>query len=287
MKLVEKRYYESDDGLVKGTYREVSEYESRRSIDGFEVKRLYCTNRSIDNIYSYYSYKFNNVYDNETRFKTDDLFIEYIENDGKYAIVSNDRVITEWVDNIGLYSVQYHPCKVNIGFSVYVHKGNKFGILCGRDGKQMLDSNSLRDIEYVGGWDEHGLPLYEDENLVSGIHYEMFGGIIDWIVDETIILDEYTRLVPKFEITTPTQCGYYLEVMNEKVPAKEKYVNYKSKDEFVRRNYYVIKNHPKPKVMSVSCMERLYETVGDFLDKWNSSTEEEKCVLRDGLGYCI
>ena len=47
MKIVEKKYYESSDGLVKGTYREVSEYENRRSVNGFKVKRLYCSNRCI------------------------------------------------------------------------------------------------------------------------------------------------------------------------------------------------------------------------------------------------
>lgn len=36
MRIVEKRYYESSDGLVDGTYRKVSEYESRRMVDGFE-----------------------------------------------------------------------------------------------------------------------------------------------------------------------------------------------------------------------------------------------------------
>lgn len=284
MKIVKKTYYESSDGLVNGTYREVSEYESQRSVNGFEVKRLYCTNRCIDNVYFDYSYKYNNVYDNETRRKTDELFIEYIENDGKYAIVSNDKVITEWVDNIGIYSIQYHPCKVDIGFGVYVHKGNEFGILYGGKEKRMLDS--LRDIEYVGEWNVHGLPLYD--SISGGIHYSMFwGSSMDWLVDETINLDEYTRLAPKFDITTPIQCGYYFEVMYDKVLTKEKYVNYKSKDSFVRRKYYVIKNHPKPNEMSVGCLWRQYETVGDFIDKWNSSSEEEKCVLRDGLGYCI
>ena len=109
---------------------------------------------------------------------------------------------------------------------------------------------------------------------------------MDWLVDETIILDEYTRLAPKFEITIPIQCGYYLEVMYKKVLTKGGY-GYKSDDSFVRRKYYVIRNHPKPKEMSAVCMWRLFETVGDFLDKWNSSSEEEKSVLRDGLGYCI
>lgn len=152
MRLVKKQYYESSDGIVKGTYREVSEYEGRRKVDGFEVKRLYCTNRCIDNVYFDCSYKYNYVYDNETRYKTDELFIEYIENDGKYAIVSNDKVITEWVDNIGIYSIQYHPCYVDIGFGVYVHRGNEFGILYGGKGKRMLDS--LREIEYVGDMDD-------------------------------------------------------------------------------------------------------------------------------------
>ena len=109
---------------------------------------------------------------------------------------------------------------------------------------------------------------------------------MDWLVDETIVLDEYTRLVPKFEITTAIHCGYYLEVMYNKVLTKD-YYDYKSDNSFVRRKYYVIKNHPKPKDMKVGCLWRLNETVGDFLDKWNSSSEEEKCVLRDGLGYCI
>ena len=283
MRIVKKQYYKSSDGMVKGTYREVSEYEGRRNVNGFEVKRLYCTNRCIDNVYFDYSYKYNYVYDNETRYKTDELFIEYIENDGKYAIVSDDKVITEWVDNIGIYSIQYHPCYVDIGFGVYVHKGNEFGILYGGKGKRMLDS--LREIEYVGEWDVHGLPLYEGIN--GRIHYSMYwGSSMDWLVDETIILDEYTRLAPKFEITIPIQCGYYLEVMYKKVLTKEEHL-YKRENGFVRRKYYVIKNHPKPKEMTVGCLWRLYETVGDFLDKWNSSSEEEKCVLRDGLGYCI
>ena len=283
MRIVEKRYYESSDGMVKGTYREVSEYESRRMVNGFEVKRLYCTNRCIDNVYFDYSYKYNYVYDNETRSKTDELFIDYIKNNGKYAIVSNDKVITEWVDNIGIYSIQYHPCYVDIGFGVYVHKGNEFGILYGKNGKHLLES--LKDVEYVGEWDEHGLPLYKSRS--GGIHYQMFAGsTMDWLVDETIVLDEYTRLVPKFEITTPIHCGYYLEVMYKKVLTKEEHL-YKRENGFVRRKYYVIKNHPKPKEMTVGCLWRLYETVGDFLDKWNSSSEEEKCVLRDGLGYCI
>lgn len=283
MKIVKKKYYESSDGLVKGTYREVSEYESRRSVNGFKVKRLYCTNRCIDKVYYDHSYKYNNVYDNETRRKTDELFIEYIENDGKYAIVSNDKVITEWVDNIGIYSIRYHPCYDDIGFGVYVHKGDKFGILYGRNGKRILES--LKDVEYVGEWNEHGLPLYESRS--GGIHYSMFAGsTMDWIADETIVLDEYTRLVPKFEIKMPIQCGYYLEVMYKKVLTKEDY-DYKSDDEFVRRKYYVIKNHPKPKDMSVGCLWRFNVTVSDFLDKWNSSSEEEKCMLRDGVGYCI
>ena len=273
MRIVKKRYYESADGLVKGTYREVSEYEGRRMVDGFEVKRLYCTNRCIDKIYSFHSYKYNDVYDDETRWKTDELFVEYIENDGKYAVVSKDRVITDWVDNIGLYSIQYHPCNDDIGFGVYVHKCDKFGVLYGGNGKRLLES--LKNVECVGEWDEHGLPLYEDRN--GEIHYQMFwGSSIDWLVDETVILDKYTRLVPKFEITTPIHCGYYLEVMYKKVLTKKEF-DYKRDESFVRRKYYVIKNHPKTKNM----------TVGDFLYKWNSSSEDEKGVLRDGLGYCI
>ena len=74
----------------------------------------------------------------------------------------------------------------------------------------------------------------------------------------------------------PIHCGYYLEVMYKKVLTKKEF-DYKRDESFVRRKYYVIKNHPKTKNM----------TVGDFLDKWNSSSEYEKGVLRDGLGYCI
>lgn len=297
MRIVEKRYYESSDGMVKGTYREVAEYENRREVNGFEVRRLYCTNRWIDRNYCIHSPKYSHAYDDETRRKTNEMFIEYIENGGKYAIVSKDRVITEWVDNIGLYSILYHPLYDGIGFGVYVHRGNEFGILYGSKSKRILDS--LRDIEYVGEWDEHGLPLYESalcERMRHDVHYQMFwGSCIDWLVDETIILDEWTRLVPNFEIATPIHCGYYLEVMYKKVLTKDDY-GHKSDDIFVRRKYYVIKNHPKPKEMTLASMWRdmnlgrlwrEYDTVGDFLDKWNSSTEDERNVLRDGLGYCI
>lgn len=297
MRIVEKRYYESSDGMVKGTFREVSEYENRRWVNGFEVKRLYCTNRWIDGNYYIHSSKYSHAYDDESRRKTDEMFIEYIENGGKYAIVSKDRVITEWVDNIGLYSVIYHPWYDAIGFGVYVHKGNEFGILYGSKSKRVLDS--LRDIEYVGEWDEHGLPLYESalcERMRHDVHYQMFwGSCIDWLVDETIILDEWTRLVPRFEITPTIQCGYYLEVMYEKVLTKDDY-GHKSDDSFVRRKYYVIRNRPKPKEVTLDSIRRdvmlgriwrEYDTVGDFLGKWNSSSEKERAVLRDGLGYCI
>jgi hypothetical protein len=97
----------------------------------------------------------------------------------------------------------------------------------------------------------------------------MFAGMeMQWLKDETIILDKNTKLVPDFEPE-----GYHTTCYRLGVKV--------GKDDWEARNVFYVGKLPN---YYENKTDRL---LSSFLDEWNKADSKQKEKLRKGLGYNI
>ena len=192
------------------------------------------------------------------------------ENTGKYILLNSEGkpFNNDLYDNIGILTYDsnwYHHAR----FGIYVKKGNSYAFLK----KSKEDETLLYNLEQgnvLSEFMEYGLPYYRFGEGSRHEHiFQMFAGMVmQWFKDETIILDENTKLVPDFEPECHQTTCFRLGVKT-------------GKDRWEARNIFYVGKLPdywgaeKNKLLST------------FLEEWNNADDKQKEKLRDGLGYNI
>ncbi len=193
------------------------------------------------------------------------------EQTGKYILLDKEgKPLNNYsYDNIGILSYAAGWKKTSY-FGIYVKKGDSYAFL-----KKSEKDEELLDFPTQGkvlsDFLDYGLPHYK---FPSGSRddriYQMFAGMeMQWLKDETIILDKNTKLVPDFEPDSYHTTAYRLGV---KV----------GKDDWEATNIFYVGKVPDYR--SGDNKDRLLST---FLDKWNKADNKQKAELRKGLGYTI
>lgn len=193
------------------------------------------------------------------------------EQTGKYILLNKEGkpLNNDLYDNIGILSYASGSWRKTAYFGIYVKKGDSYAFL-----KKSEDNEELLDYPEQGTvlseFLDYGLPHYKFEGGSRHEYvFQMFAGMeMQWLKDETIILDKNTKLVPDFEPECYHTTCYRLGV---KV----------GKDEWEARNVFYVGKLPN-----------YYENKTDsllssFLDEWNKADSKQKEKLRKGLGYNI
>lgn len=210
----------------------------------------------------YYNYKVARFYVNNPELRKLTYFRDVgIDNDTKQFILLDEAgkpISNERYDNIGILSYKRDwECPL---FGVYVKKDDSYALLTTAPN----DKELFRDPSYgrhLSKFEKYGLPHYKDV-------YQLFAGMtMQWFKDETIILDENTKLVPYFKPNSHKMTAFKLAIK-----ATDKY--------WKARNIYYVGKLPE------YCTQR-DRLLMDFLNDWNTASPERKAVLRDGLGYNI
>ena len=238
-------------------------YIKYKAIPGvFKVQRLWVRNPKILS-----RLKDTACCEQDIEFYNNYLFLDIAMNAiDQFGIIKDGKIWNDmWFDNIGLFSSwaghRFDDFKPKFG--VYVKQGKSFAMLQANDSDDMFDRTDKFD--HISPFLEYGLPHYHEKSqMYCGFH-------IDWVGNDIIGLDEYTRLLPDFNIYAHNYCGYYLAVKSYDGTWKTRDYLYLGK---VRED---LPEHYRAKE----------KTVEDFLEQWSKADEEGRQKLRDGLGYTI
>ncbi len=190
---------------------------------------------------------------------------------GKFILLNKEGkpLNNNLYDNIGILSYASGWKRVPY-FGIYVKKGDSYAFLKKSEkDEELLDYPEQGTI--LSKFLDYGLPHYK---FPSGSRddriYQMFAGMeMQWLKDETIILDKNTKLVPDFEPDSYHTTAFRLGVK-------------RGKDDWDATNIFYVGKVPD--YHSGDNKDRLLST---FLDKWNKADSKQKAELRKGLGYSI
>lgn len=221
----------------------------------------------------YNSYRVARFYVDNPEFPKLDYYLDVgvEEQTGKYILLNKEGkpLNNGLYDNIGILSYSSGGWRKSFYFGIYVKKGDSYALL-----KKSENDEELLDYPEQGTvlseFLDYGLPRYK---FGPGSRYEyiyqMFAGMeMQWLKDETIILDKKTKLVPDFEPECDYTTCYRLGV---KV----------GKDRWEARNVFYVGKLPN---YYIGKKDRL---LSSFLEEWNNADDKQKEKLRDGLGYNI
>ena len=192
------------------------------------------------------------------------------ELSGKYLLLNKEgkRLNNDLYDNIGILSYARGWKKIPY-FGIYVKKGDSYAFL-----KKSEKDEELLDFPAQGKtlseFLDYGLPHYKfPPDSSDGRIYQMFAGMkMQWLKDETIILDKNTKLVPDIK---PDSCRTTCYRLGVKV----------GKDDWEARNVFYVGKLP-------SCRsDEKDRLLSSFLEEWNNADSKQKEKLRKGLGYSI
>lgn len=187
---------------------------------------------------------------------------------GKYLILADGKPANcDMFDNVGILSYKpewYEPPL----FGVYVRRGDSFACVFDDKGKALYDypSNGTR----VGEFMKNGLPYFLFSNKRPNERiYQMFAGMkMQWFKDDTIVLDERTKIIP-----------HLMPVSGHRIPCilavKDSGGRWHGRNCFYRR----------PDSDSEPWFHG--KSLDDFMAEWNAADEAAREKLRDGLGYDI
>ena len=221
----------------------------------------------------YDSYRVARFYVDNPKFPKLNYYLDVGVEDqtGKYILLNKEgKPLNNYLyDNIGILSYAAGSWRKTAYFGIYVKKGDSYAFLKkSEDNEELLDY--LEQGTVLSEFLDYGLPHYKfagssrDERV-----YQMFAGMeMQWLKDETIILDKNTKLVPDFEPDSYHTTGYRLGV---KV----------GKDDWEARNIFYVGKLPE---YYENKTDRL---LSSFLEKWNKADNKQKAELRKGLGYSI
>lgn len=189
---------------------------------------------------------------------------------GKYILLNKDGkpLNNDLYDNIGILSYAAGWKRVPY-FGIYVKRGDSYAFL-----KKSENEEELLDYPEQGTvlseFLDYGLPHYKfDGSSRDERVYQMFAGMeMQWLKDETIILDKKTKLVPDFEPDCYHTTCYRLGI---KI----------GKDEWEARNVFYVGKLPE---YYKNKTDRL---LSSFLKEWHNADNKQKEKLRKGLGYSI
>ena len=227
--------------------------EKMPAYDSYRVARFYVDNPKFPKLYYYL-----------------DVGVE--ELSGKYILLNKEGkpLNNDLYDNIGILSYAAGWKKIAY-FGIYVKKGDSYAFLKkSEDNEELLDY--LEQGTVLSEFLDYGLPHYKfEEGSRDERIYQMFAGMkMQWLKDETIILDKNTKLVPDFEPDPYHTTCYRLGV---KV----------GKDDWDATNVFYVGKVPN----YYSNGDKKDRLLSSFLEKWNKADNKQKAELRKGLGYNI
>ena len=216
------------------------------------------------------------------------------KSDGKVAIITSPITPTSqlaknnepatffknmWFDNIGfLSSVRGNYYDARVHYGIYVKCGDKIAPLFDGDSEYVFDSikHTINNTATIGKYSLNMLHHYKwrwnrNDTEKKTIYQLNWGDEIQWVNDDTIVLDDVTKLIPKYE---PNSCGWYLSVKMDDMCGKKTWNK--------RQWFKVHSDKPEDEFFDEN---RMY--VDDFITKWKTASNEEKEKMRDGLGYNI
>lgn len=214
----------------------------------YRIVRLYVSNPEISKL----SFFLDLARDNET---------------GKYLFLAEDGKPAngDMFDNVGILS--YKPGRYESSlFGVYVRRGDSFACVFDDKGEALYyyPSNGTR----VGWFLKNGLPYFRFSNKRPDERiYQMFAGMkMQWLKDETIILDERTKIIPRLMPVSGHCIPCILAVKD-------------NGGRWHGRRCVYRWPQPDPNLPGKS--------LDDFMAEWNAADEAAREKLRNGLGYDI
>lgn len=213
----------------------------------YRIVRLYVVNPEISKL----SYFLDLARDNET---------------GKYLFLAEDGKPAngDMFDNVGILS--YKPWREAPLFGVYVRRGDSFACVFDDKGKALYydPSNGTR----VGEFMKNGLPyfLFSNKRPNEPIYQMLAGMKMQWFKDDTIILDERTKIIPHLMPVSRHVIPCILAVKD-------------TNGRWHGRKCFYRWNQPDPDLQGGS--------LDDFMAEWNAADEAAREKLRNGLGYDI
>lgn len=194
------------------------------------------------------------------------------KHSGKYILLDEKGkpMSDDLLDNIGILTYDsnwYHDAK----FGIYVKRGDEYAFLQAEPNNDAL-LYTLQQGKYLSEFRKYGLPHYRFRKNESDRVYQMFAGMVmQWIKDETIFLDNDTKLVPDFTPNCYHTTAYRLGIKNKENRWEARNIFY------VGKLPEYLKDNPKE-------YDRILE---NFMKQWNSADTKQKEKLREGLGYSI
>ncbi len=215
---------------------------------GYRIVRLYVANPEISKL----SYFLDLARDNGT---------------GKYLFLADGEPANgEMFDNVGILS--YKPWGELSVFGVYVRRGDSFACVFDDKGETLYRDPSKGTR--VGDFLKNGLPYFRfGDNIEAERIYQMFAGMkMQWFKDDTIILDERTKIIQHLMPAPGHRIACILAV-------KDNGGRWHGRNCFYRR----------PKTDRDPFFSG--ESLDDFMAKWNAADEATREKLRYGLGHDI
>lgn len=231
--------------------KDFKKYTEKMSVyNSYRVARFYVDHPNFPKLYYYL-----------------DVGVE--ELSGKYILLNKNGkpLNNDLYDNIGILSYDGGWKKIPY-FGIYVKKGDSYAFLKkSKNNEELLDY--LEQGTILSEFIDYGLPHYKFEKPRDARVYQMFTGMeMQWLKDETIILDKYTKLVPDFK---PEGCHTTYYRLAVKI----------GKDEWEARNVFYVGKLPS------DYSNKNDRLLNSFLEQWNKADNNQKVKLRKGLGYDI
>lgn len=215
---------------------------------GYRIVRLYVVNPEIEKLHFYLDL----ARDNET---------------GKYLFLTDGKPVNgEMFDNVGILS--YKPWRKSPEFGVYVRRGDSFACVFDDKGETLYydPSSGTR----VGEFLKNGLPYFRFRiNIEAERIYQLFAGMkMQWFKDDTIILDERTKIIQHIMPTSGHRIPCILAVKDNGGCWHGRKCVYR-RPQTDRDPFFSGKS------------------LDDFMAEWNAADEATREKLRYGLGYDI